>query len=165
MGLFLRALGAFLLLPGSFAFLIPLTLVRSDEDGPFTGTGAWAVLALGIALLLWCVSEFYRAGRGTLAPWSPPRRLVTSGPYAYTRNPMYIAILLILGAWAWGFRSVGLAVYAAAFAAAFQIRVVGFEEPWLARTHGEAWTAYRDRVPRWIGRPRGPVTRGRSPAS
>jgi protein-S-isoprenylcysteine O-methyltransferase Ste14 len=35
------------------------------------------------------------------------------------------------------------------------VRVVLHEEPYLARTHGEAWTAYRSRVGRWLG----PVTR------
>jgi protein-S-isoprenylcysteine O-methyltransferase Ste14 len=40
------------------------------------------------------------AGRGTLAPWEPPRALVVSGPYRHSRNPMYVAVLVILSRWA-----------------------------------------------------------------
>ena len=104
-----------------------------------------------MAVLLLTVREFYVAGRGTLAPWSPPRTLVTSGLYRYTRNPMYVGVLLILCGWAIGFRSWPLAIYAAAVAIAVHLRVVLHEEPFLARTHGDAWTAYRARVGRWLG--------------
>jgi protein-S-isoprenylcysteine O-methyltransferase Ste14 len=41
-------------------------------------------------------------------------------------------------------------VYAGMVVTAFQLRVVYGEEPWLARRHGEAWTAYHARVPRWF---------------
>ena len=39
--------------------------------------------------------------------------------------------------------------------AMFYVRVVVFEEPWLAETHGDAWDRYKSAVPRWIGRRRG----------
>jgi len=148
-GLFLRALLAFLLLPGTFAFAIPLLLVRPRVE---FSTGGLLVLLPGIGLLLWCVREFYVAGRGTLAPWSPPRHLVVTGPYRVSRNPMYVAILLILMGWAIAFRSPALALYAAVAAAAFHLRIVLGEEPWLARAHGAEWTAYRAAVRRWAGR-------------
>lgn len=153
-GLLVRALLALLLLPGTFAFLIPLFLIRSGSVGaPFS---AWGLLPFvpGIALLLWCVREFYVTGRGTLAPWAPPRELVTTGLYRFSRNPMYVAVLLILCGWALGFRSRALAIYALAVAVAFHLRVVLGEEPWLARTHGEKWARYRSEVPRWFGRRR-----------
>ena len=53
-------------------------------------------LAIGIVLLLWCVRDFYVVGRGSLAPWAPPKNLVTIGLYRVTRNPMYVAVLTIL---------------------------------------------------------------------
>ena len=48
------------------------------------------LLLPGIGLLLWCVREFYVRGKGTLAPWDPPRHLVASGLYRISRNPMYL---------------------------------------------------------------------------
>ena len=52
--------------------------------------------AAGGMVALWCVLTFAVIGRGTPAPFAPPRRLVTRGPYRFVRNPMYIGIGLIL---------------------------------------------------------------------
>src|SRR5262245_4238076 len=107
-------------------------------------------LVVGTVLLLWCVRDFYVAGRGTLAPWSPPKHLVTVGLYRYSRNPMYVAVATMLFGWALALASPGLAIYGVLVCVAFQLRVVYGEEPWLARTHGAAWEEYRARVPRWL---------------
>lgn len=64
---------------------------------------------------------------------------------------MYIAVLIVLCGWALMFSSRVLWIYAACVAVAFHLRVVFGEEPWLARTHGAAWTTYKAHVPRWIG--------------
>jgi protein-S-isoprenylcysteine O-methyltransferase Ste14 len=52
------------------------------------GVAGGLLIIGGLALLAATVSRFIRQGRGTLAPWDPPRRLVIEGPYAHTRNPM-----------------------------------------------------------------------------
>ena len=62
--------------------------------------------------------------------------LVVVGLYRYTRNPMYVAVTLILLGWALGFGVPGQFVYAVVVAVAFHLRVVLGEEPWLARTYG-----------------------------
>lgn len=154
-GLFWRAAAAFVALPVTVAFVVPW-LIR-PRDANVSGA-AWFLVGLGTALLLWCVRDFYVAGRGTLAPWSPPKHLVTVGLYRWSRNPMYVAVSMILLGWAIAFRSSGVWIYAASVAIAFQLRVVLYEEPWLARAHGDAWLAYRDRVPRWFGLTRAPAT-------
>src|SRR5205085_8315852 len=107
-GLLTRAVLAFLALPGTVAFLIPGLLL---PHGPFVEVLGLIPLGLGIVLLLWCVRDFYVAGKGTLAPWSPPRHLVVRGLYRYSRNPMYIAVVIVLWGWAIGFRSQGVAIY------------------------------------------------------
>jgi len=149
-GLFLKALFAFLALPGMVAFVIPLLLITPASRREWVEPWALAPLALGLVVLGLTVREFYVAGRGTLAPWSPPRNLVTSGLYRYSRNPMYVGVLLILCGWAIGLWSWPLAIYAAGIAVAVHVRVLLHEEPFLARTHGDAWTAYRARVGRWL---------------
>ncbi len=145
-----RAMIAFLICPGTFAFFVPLFLLA--PGGPDAFVNVWALIPLvaGMTLLIWCVLEFYVAGRGTLAPWAPPQQLVQTGPYRISRNPMYIAVLLLLGGWALGFRSRPLALYAVALMFAFHLRVVLYEEPWLARTHGTKWTLYKAGVHRWV---------------
>jgi protein-S-isoprenylcysteine O-methyltransferase Ste14 len=150
-GLLLRAVLAFLLMPGVVAFLVPLLLLAPDEPGSFDLVRGLVPLTLGMSGLLWCVREFYVAGRGTLAPWAPPQTLVVTGLYRFSRNPMYIAVLLLLAGWALAFTSSSLAVYAAAMLIVFHIRVVLFEEPWLAERHGIHWSKYKNQVPRWLG--------------
>jgi protein-S-isoprenylcysteine O-methyltransferase Ste14 len=148
-GLFFNALLAFLALPGVVAFVVPLVLLAPRRHS-FDVVGLLP-LSLGLVLLLWTVRDFYVAGRGTLAPWAPPVELVVVGLYRASRNPMYIAVVLVLAGWAIGFHSRDLAIYAAVVALCFHLRVVFGEEPWLARTHGEKWSRYKERVPRWFG--------------
>jgi protein-S-isoprenylcysteine O-methyltransferase Ste14 len=149
--LFGRAVLAFLLLPGTIGFLVPWLLIGPRaSDGPVDFLGLFP-LTLGMGLLVWCVRSFYVAGRGTLAPWDPPRELVTTGVYRLSRNPMYVAVMLVLCGWALGYRSRPVAIYALAVMVAFHLRVVFGEEPWLAQRHGEQWARYRSQVPRWFG--------------
>jgi protein-S-isoprenylcysteine O-methyltransferase Ste14 len=147
--MFFRAIFAFLALPGIVAFVIPLMIANWTQSFPVHTLLGLAILLIGLLLLLWCVREFYVAGRGTLAPWTPPKYLVVSGPYRYCRNPMYVGVELILLGWAALCWSALLLLYAAFIAVAFQLRVVFAEEPWAVRTFGEGWSTYRERTPRW----------------
>jgi protein-S-isoprenylcysteine O-methyltransferase Ste14 len=156
-----RAVLSFVVLPGTVAFLVPLALADFPGSAAKFDWRSLSALVPGIALLLACVREFYTAGRGTLGPWEPPSRLVTTGAYRLSRNPMYLAVVLVLWGWALGFGSRPLVTYALAFMLVFHLRVVFVEEPWLARTHGEAWDRYKARVPRWLG----PVRAGAAPES
>jgi protein-S-isoprenylcysteine O-methyltransferase Ste14 len=143
-----RALGAFLVLPGVVAFAVPVAIAaRRPLRYPLP---ALVPLALGTLLLVTCVREFYVAGRGTLAPWSPPERLVTSGPYRRSRNPMYIGVLTILAGWCLLWDSSTLIWYTLLVALGFHLRVRLFEEPWAAARFGAQWRGYRARVPRWL---------------
>jgi protein-S-isoprenylcysteine O-methyltransferase Ste14 len=145
MTLFRRAVTAFLLLPGIVAYVVPWLLLPAQHE--FHVAGA-PLFIIGSVLLLWCVRDFYVAGKGSLAPWAPPVHLVTAGLYRFSRNPMYVAVLLVLAGWAVAFPTPALWICAACIAIAFQLRIVYGEEPWLAQRHGLAWQAYRTRVPR-----------------
>jgi protein-S-isoprenylcysteine O-methyltransferase Ste14 len=145
-----RALIAFLVLPGIVAFAVPLAIVAQRLSAFSPRPLGMLVWCAGVVVLIWCTVEFYVAGRGTLAPWSPPQRLVAVGPYRFSRNPMYAGVTLILAGWAVLFWSLTLTVYAAVVLLAFHIRVVTGEEPWLQRTFGADWESYRARVPRWL---------------
>ena len=156
--MFLRALLAFLALPGMVAFVLPAMLAPRNAARTFDLTGIVPFVA-GVIVLLWCVRDFYVAGKGTLAPWDPPRHLVRVGLYRFSRNPMYVGVVLILIGWTAGFRAQALAVYTVVIAILFHLRVLLYEEPWLARTFPGDWPAYKSRVPRWIPGPPGLNTR------
>src|SRR5262245_12493241 len=147
--MFLKAVFAVVALPGTVAFIVPLTCVLPPPPVLLDRSGLVPLL-LGVTLLLSTVREFYVAGRGTLAPWSPPDELVTTGLYSFSRNPMYVAVVLVLLGWSALFHSWGLLIYAVAIAAAFHLRVVFGEEPWLARRHRASWLRYSAQVPRWF---------------
>ena len=153
--LFLRALTALLVLPGTFAGIIPALIVSADR---WRGNGfsfGWIPLAFGVATLLWCVRDFYVAGKGTLAPWDPPKHLVVIGLYRFVRNPMYVAIMLLLIGWTLIAGSPLLGGYGLLIAIAFHLRVVLYEEPRLRSQFPQAWADYTATVPRWLPRPRG----------
>ena len=157
----LRALVAFLALPGVIAFLVPaLYLSLSPPRRSASGFGI-ALWTSGGMILVWCVRAFYVDGKGTLAPWSPPRHLVRQGLYRFTRNPMYVGVLLVLAGWALAYGSLALAGYASLVAVGFHLRVVLAEEPWLAGAFGSEWQAYRQAVPRWFW-PQGDCSRSSS---
>ena len=148
--MFVRALFAFIALPGMVAFAIPAIWLWQTQYSQLEHPSGLAMVAVGAAGLLWCVRDFYVQGKGTLAPWSPPQNLVVVGLYRYSRNPMYVCVLLIVLGWAAAFASLGLLGYAALVATAFHLRVVYGEEPWLAQRHGSGWQAYARQVPRWL---------------
>jgi protein-S-isoprenylcysteine O-methyltransferase Ste14 len=148
--MFWRALFAFIAMPGMVAFAIPAAWQWQERRLQPEHPLGLAVLAAGTMGLLWCVRDFYVQGKGTLAPWSPTQNLVVVGLYRYSRNPMYLCVLLVLLGWAAAFASRGLLAYAALIAVAFHLRVVYGEEPWLAQKHGSAWHAYVNQVPRWL---------------
>ena len=150
--MFARALLAFLALPGLFALFLPWVLVAVD---PWRGSGflfGAAILAAGIVGLLWCIRDFYVSGRGTLGPWDPPKRLVVVGLYRYTRNPMYLSALSIVGGISLCAGSPLVAVYLIVLGLFFHLRVVFNEELWLSKQFSSEWAAYSAAVPRWLPR-------------
>jgi len=105
---------------------------------------------LGAALLLACIFEFARSGRGTLSPVDPPSVLVVRGLYRYVRNPMYLSVTLIV----WGeillTRSAAMFGYWVVWFAAANLFVLGYEEPALRRQFGSAYERYAAAVGRWF---------------
>lgn len=150
--LFARALLAFVALPGMVSFLIPGYLALRTPVATGANLLGCVPLIVGTAGLLTCVRAFAVSGRGTLAAWAPPTRLVTGGLYRRTRNPMYVCALTIIAGWAMLAQSWGIGAYGLVVAAVFHLHVVYAEEPWAARTFGAEWEAYAREVPRWFGR-------------
>ncbi|MFC7547896.1 methyltransferase family protein [Plantactinospora sp. GCM10030261] len=123
---------------------------RRITELPRSALAALAQVGLVVAVpALAAVREFAVRGGGTPFPWDPPRRLVTTGPYAYLANPMQVGatgLLLLIAA---AGRSLTLAL-GAVVAVAFTAGVARpHETPDLAGRYGTAWRAYRARVRDW----------------
>jgi protein-S-isoprenylcysteine O-methyltransferase Ste14 len=121
---------------------------RPPADG-IRSIAGMIVAAVGAATAAWCVATFALAGKGTPAPFDPPRRLVVQGPYRVVRNPMYVGAVLALGGAALFYASFGLLAYAGLFTVAAHAFVVWYEEPTLRRTFGKSYEDYCRRVGRW----------------
>jgi protein-S-isoprenylcysteine O-methyltransferase Ste14 len=120
-----------------------------------------ALAAAGALLAVSCILVFAFVGRGTPAPFDPPRRLVIAGPYRFVRNPMYAGgVALLLGA-ALYWEAPPLLAYALLFLGGAHLFVLGFEEPTLRRMFGAEYEAYCRHVGRWW--PRGGAKRGAAP--
>src|SRR5882757_5257334 len=129
--LLLRATLSFLALPAVVAGLVPALIVGRAVPNPGSFWYGIALLGVGAFLLLWCVRDFFVSGRGTLAPWDPPKHLVVVGLYRFVRNPMYLAVLTVIAGWSLLYASAWMAFYLAFLAVAFHLRVILHEEPWL----------------------------------
>jgi protein-S-isoprenylcysteine O-methyltransferase Ste14 len=152
--MFLRAVLAFLALPAVVGGLVPWLLLGSDRwrtQGTWLG---WPILLCSGGVVLWCVRDFYKIGKGTLAPWDPPRKLVIVGLYRFVRNPMYIGVLGWVAGWSLIAGSPVLGTYNIFLIIAFHLRVVFYEEPVLVREFGNEWARYRATVNRWLPKPR-----------
>ncbi len=152
----LRNLVFTLVVPVSGAVLLPRwVLSRFDSSADPTAWPAVAVIALGVALYLWCLWLFAAVGRGTPGPWDAPRRFVAVGPYRWVRNPIYIAALLVVLGEAGLFLSPPLMAYAAAMAICCHLFVISYEEPTLRHRFGDVYAEYLGKVHRGVPRPPG----------
>lgn len=98
------------------------------------------------------VQEFATRGRGTPIPFDPPRRLVTTGPYAYVANPMQLSMTLVLVAWGAILTNVWVAL-AGVMAVIYSVGVAAPDERVdLDARFGGAWRSYRRSVRTWIPR-------------
>lgn len=106
---------------------------------------------LGFAVALRCMWDFGWTGRGTPAPFIPPRRLVVVGLYRYVRNPMYVGFAAgWIGLWiVFGHATMPMIVTVAAVALGVHLFVVLYEEPTLRGKFGADYEEYCRNVRRW----------------
>lgn len=156
-----RHLVAIAILPFTVAVLIPLWIGRRYHVALIMGSSAAqiasqiaGVVGLATGLLLFCASlrHFAVQGRGTLAPWDPPKTLVIDGPYRYVRNPMISGVLFILIGEALVLVSWPHARWALYFLCLNAVYIPLLEEPLLERRFGDAYRLYRRHVRRFIPR-------------
>ena len=108
--------------------------------------------AAGGATGLTCVFLFLTTGRGTPAPFDPPKVFVATGPYRYVRNPMYVGgVLALIGA-GLAVQSIAILTLEVVFWGLSHLMVVLNEEPALEKRFGESFLRYKRRVHRWLPR-------------
>jgi len=125
-------------------FVVPLAPVL-----PFPWSlGGALLVATGLALNI--VADQLFKGFCCVSACRGPDVLVTGGPYALSRNPMYLGFALILFGIAVMLGSLSPLLLAAGFIPAANILFIRHEEAELARREDDAWSAYTARVRRWL---------------
>jgi protein-S-isoprenylcysteine O-methyltransferase Ste14 len=112
----------------------------------------WVLAVAGAAAVASCLAGFVMRGRGTAAPFDPPRAFVSSGLYRYVRNPMYLGAALVLAGYALIARSPSILMLALALLTAAHLFVALVEERSLERRFGQSYRAYCAATRRWIPR-------------
>jgi protein-S-isoprenylcysteine O-methyltransferase Ste14 len=146
----------FVVAPGTVLGIIPWLISRWEfpDVGPggqiLRGVG-FVLIGAGLLPLVHVFAQFVKAG-GTPAPIAPTQQLVVTGFNRFVRNPIYLALVVVVLGQALLFGSLGLVAYAAVifFLTTSFVRV--YEEPTLVRQFGHEYEAYRHNVRAWIPR-------------
>jgi protein-S-isoprenylcysteine O-methyltransferase Ste14 len=111
---------------------------------------AISLLAVGAAITLWSALHFLRV-EGTPVPFNPPPKLVRSGPYRYSRNPMVTGVFVLLLGLGFAFNSVSLVFFfTPLYVLAHVWELKRIEEPELEERLGEEYIEYRSRTPMFL---------------
>jgi len=154
--LIIRNLIFAVLLPGMVAGYIPYLILGKPQHwispGPLNGIQWLGIPAIiiGFVILLNCILRFAVYGKGTLSPLAPTKKLVVTGLYRYTRNPMYTGVMLMLAGEAMFYRSGSLWLYLVFVFIGFNLFIIGFEEPRLRREFSREYDDYCMKVRRWL---------------
>jgi len=126
------------LLKQIFSFILPITVLVFvplwiEKDWTirvnFSLFAGSILVLIGLMIMVVCISAFIRIGRGTLAPWSPTKKLVITGLYRYVRNPMIFGVLIALIGEAFALRSLNILIWAASFFIINTLYFIVYEEP------------------------------------
>jgi protein-S-isoprenylcysteine O-methyltransferase Ste14 len=144
-----------------FSFILPITVlvivplwIEKDWTADirlsfFCGS---IVILVGLTIMTLCISSFIRIGKGTLAPWSPTKKLVIKGLYRYVRNPMILGVFIVLLGEALALKSQNILLWAASFFVINTIYFIVYEEPDLEDRFGDEYREYKKHVSRWLPR-------------
>jgi protein-S-isoprenylcysteine O-methyltransferase Ste14 len=115
---------------------------------------AIVLMVIGGLMMIRCVWDFAWTGRGTPAPFDPPRRLVVRGLYLWVRNPMYIGMGIFLGGEALLIPAIatGMMIMILILWAVVNGFVMLYEEPKLRELFGDDYKQYCEHVRRWVPR-------------
>jgi protein-S-isoprenylcysteine O-methyltransferase Ste14 len=154
--LLLRNLFFTILQPGMVAGFIPYWIVRNELgqilEKPMDAFQFIGILlfTIGFVVTIACILRFAFEGRGTLSPADETKQLVVGGLYRYSRNPMYVGVMLMLIGEALFTGSQNLWIYAIFIFTCFYVFILVHEEPRLQKDFGNQYSAYRKKVRRWL---------------
>ena len=113
------------------------------------GTVGWGLILLAVALAVWAAVEFGRA-RTSVVPRNTPTAIVTTGPFRFSRNPIYVADAMILIGWGGLLGSLWPLLLVLPFCWVLQERFIKGEEEELKNAFPQEWAAWSANTRRWL---------------
>ena len=127
-------------------WLMPLPFLPAVVSAGWLGT---IVFVLALVLVAWAITTMTRAG-SNVPTNLPSTTIVEAGPYRFTRNPIYLGMVLGLIGLAIAFNGLWLLMTLVPFALVIRYGVVAREEAYLERKFGDVYLGYKSRVRRWL---------------
>ena len=127
--------------------LIPLTIPGARGTG--VRVAGWILIILGVGLVVWAQVTF-RRHHTTVIPRRPATAMVTDGPYAWTRNPMYLSFTIFYLGLALHTGMLWPIVLLPIVLILLTLFVIRREERYLDDAFGAEYAAFRARVRRWV---------------
>ena len=127
-------------------WLVPWPFLPVDLPAGWLGA---MVFILALALVAWAIVTITRAG-SNVPTNLPTTTIVDSGPYRFTRNPIYLGMFLGLIGLAIAFDNLRLLMMLVPFVLVIRYGVVAREEAYLERKFGDVYRGYRSRIRRWL---------------
>jgi protein-S-isoprenylcysteine O-methyltransferase Ste14 len=127
-------------------WIVPLPFLPADLPTGWVGA---IVFAFALALVAWAIVTMTRAG-SNVPTNRPTTTIVESGPYRFTRNPIYLGMFLGLAGLAIAFDTLWLLMTLVPFGLVIRYGVVAREEAYLERKFGDVYRGYRSRIRRWL---------------
>lgn len=112
-------------------------------------SAGFLIIAVGIALPVWSAQIFKRI-ETNIIPYKSPDKIVTEGPFKFSRNPMYLGMLLVLVGTAVRLGTAESLVFVVLFYSVANWWYIPFEEVKMKNVFGDQFTDYAERVRRWI---------------
>lgn len=139
-----------ILLGGLLEYLEPIDFGLVDSSSNLRyWIGGFIISTAILGLGAWAIVVFRGAGESEL-PWRPTFQIVQRGPYRFSRNPMYLQLVLLCAGVAVFLTNVWIALLTPVCAWLLQTLAIGPEEEYLKRKFGDEYLAYARRVRRWI---------------
>ena len=150
----LAAIIVTLLVPFTMAGVIPWLMTRWQMQPALFGfeAGRWIGAVMIIFGAVWLLSAIAWFAHEGVKPYPPIERVIATGPYAYSRNPMYGGVVMVMIGQGLLFGSRAVAIYGVCWLAAFLIFERTIDDPFIIKRMGKPYEDYLKSVPGWIPR-------------
>lgn len=122
----------------------------SYRSATWTSIAAGSIIFLfGFLIMTWAAMLFRRVDN-VIRPFEELKQLVVRGPYRFTRNPMYLGMVLMLSGVALAYCNLLGSIFVAYFIAAIHYRFILLEEQYLEGIFGDDYREMKSRIARWL---------------